>query len=621
MIYGEYLRNSSAQSDSEKIIELSTQGTLTQLIPAESCAHWRDDTTTLVQHTLHNKTNNELQVLHDSDSKLVLVAWARIDNRDELAKVLGIDSNKSTESDNWFILKSYQRWGEDCVDHLVGDFVFVIYDGPEQKLFCARDHMGVRPFFYHLSPDRFVFATHLSFFHFLDCCELEPSSEWIAEFLSGLSMSFDKTAYPTVLKLPPAHCLTVTRNNHSLRQYFQFSENKKLELDDSSKYVDVYREQLEEAIKCRIDKDGMVGTELSGGIDSSTITAYAAKFMDRPAQKLHAFAFANCELEPEYVHAVSQTTKLAATHVFTHLENDPEQRREIMAKALSISGYPEEHGNGTGHEPFYQMAEKFNIRSLLSGFGGDEFVTASAGLVLKELYREGRYIELYNAVKGNALTRLLRVIKTIVNDKRTQKGRFHTAFGQRWQHQLLKPEWVEEYDLQARIKKKALFDESYNSLNEFTLQNRWAPFVPTRMENCTLMAAAKGIEYRWPLLDVRLIKLFLSIPSIEKHNHGKSRLLHRRAIDPIVPHKVTWKPQKDMGSNAGANEVFGDTQALLKVEDLHPRLTDLIDTQKLSQQLAEVGTLKKAGMSNHLFQVNKNINNLLWLNQWLHQFH
>jgi asparagine synthase (glutamine-hydrolysing) len=627
MIFGEFVRQVNAQRFSDKLIDLSTQGVLTQIIPADTCGHWSNETTTLVQHTQHNTLESKAEngPIHDSEAQLTITAWARIDNREELAHLLGMNSSELGQPDAWFILKSYQKWGEDCVEHLFGDFVFAIVDCRKQKIFCARDHMGVRPFYYHLSDDRFIFGTHLAFFHHLGCCELEPSSRWMSDYLTDLSMSFDETPYAAISKLAPAHCLTITRSQALLRRYFQFSADDRLVLKDSNEYVDAYREQLETAIKCRVRSEYMIGAELSGGMDSSTITAYAAKFLTNPQQQLHAFAFVHCELEPEYVHAITQSTLLAATHVFTSRVNQPEQYQQRIARALSIFGYPEEHGNGSGHESFYQMAEQLNIRTLLSGHGGDEFVTASAGLVLTELYNEGRYKDLYNAMKGNTFTRLLRVLKTIVNKHRntntTYNSRFYEAYSQRWEHQLVKQQWAKQYDLHARYIQTAMFDAPYQSLNEFTLQNRWAPFVSTRMENCTLMAAARNIEYRWPLLDVRLIKLFLSIPSIEKYNHGTSRLLHRRAINDVVHHKVVWKPSKDMGQSAGRHDMLTNWQSLLKVEELHPKLTDLIDQQKLSQQLIEVGSLRHDLLSNLWLQVNININKLLWLNQWLHRYH
>lgn len=628
MIFGEYTRQANAQRFSDKLIDLSSQGVLTQAIPADNCGYWSDETSTLIQHTQHNTLESKAEngPIHDSEAQLTITAWARIDNREQLAKSLGINFHEPNQPDTWFILKSYQQWGEHCVDHLIGDFVFAIVDQRQQKIFCARDHMGVRPFYYHLSDDRFIFGTHLALFHHLHCCEMQPSSRWMSDYLTGLSMSFDATPYPAISKLAPAHCLTITNTQSSLRHYFRFSANDKLQLKDSREYVDAYREQLETAIKCRVRSEYLMGTELSGGIDSSTITAYAAQFLNNPEQRLHAFAFVNCEQEPEYVHAMIESTKLAATHVCTWRQNQLEHRHQRMDRALTIFGYPEEHGNGTGHEPFYQMAEQLNIRTLLSGHGGDEFVTTNASSLVKtEFCEQGQYSELYETMSGNAFTRLLRMLKTIAkyhrNRNKHDQGRFYTAFNQRWPHNLVKQHWAEQFDLQARYLQTALYDAPYKSLNDFTLQNRWAPFVSTRMENCTLMAASRNIEYRWPLLDVRLIKLFLSIPSIEKYNHGTSRLLHRRAINDVVHPKVAWKPSKDMGSIPGLQDKLADSSISLKIEDLHPQLADLIDTQKLSQQLTTVTSQKPGSPSNHLFQINRNLNHLIWLNQWLHRYH
>ena len=91
---------------------------------------------------------------------LVITADARIDNRDDLCEELGIRDEEDV-SDSYFILKAYAKWGEDCPDKLLGDFAFVIWDKKEEKLFCARDHMGVKPFYYYLDEDMFVFGTEI----------------------------------------------------------------------------------------------------------------------------------------------------------------------------------------------------------------------------------------------------------------------------------------------------------------------------------------------------------------------------------------------------------------------------------------------------------------------------
>ena len=229
---------------------------------------------------------------------------------------------------------------------------------------------------------------------------------------------------------------------------------------------------------------------------------------------------------------------------------------ELMQRSLDLLGYPVEHPNATSYEPFYRLAEKLEIRTLLSGFGGDEFGTTIHGyLVPMEMLMQRRFRELFNILPGNALFRFLRLIK--MEWRRRKPGnftvpaynpRFYEAFKQRWPHRIVRDELVRRYNLEERYFDTARFDAGYTDLKRFTLEKRWQPFVPTRMENCTLMAAGRKIEYRWPLLDIRLVRLFLSIPSEENYYRGMGRYLHRRAIDGIVPKMVTWKQSKDMGA-------------------------------------------------------------------------
>src|SRR4028118_115937 len=101
--------------------------------------------------------------LVDKSRDLTITADARIDNREELMEQLGITAEAHGEvSDSQLVLAAYGKWGEDCPQHLLGDFAFVIWDGAKQQLFCARDHFGVKPFYYHYAADkRFAFATEI----------------------------------------------------------------------------------------------------------------------------------------------------------------------------------------------------------------------------------------------------------------------------------------------------------------------------------------------------------------------------------------------------------------------------------------------------------------------------
>ena len=578
------------------------------------CVNWNTAPSTL-----------EPAPLYDARSGIRIASWARIDNRADLADKLDISSSEAHRiCDTKLILKCYLKWREDSVDHLIGDFVFVLYDEKERKIFCARDHMGVRPFYYFLSDERFFCATSLSALTHIKELPIHIRTQWMVEYLLHLSMSFDRTPYEGIHKLPPAHTLTVTPTHHRLRCYFDLSSEPELKLKDSREYVDAYREQLDTAIKCRVNTSYPLGSELSGGLDSSTITAYSAGFFDQPLTNFHTFSFALGELEPRHILAVSQACGLPYNHVFTdrHLN-----REGLVERSLKILGYPVEHANAVSHEPFYRLAEKFHIRTLLSGFGGDEFGTTIHGyMVPMEMILKRRYKDLFNVLPGNALFRFLRMVK--LGFRKIQSHdfslpeyapRFHEAFSKRWPHQIVRPDLVEAYDLKQRFFDRARFDAGYTDLKRFTIENRWAPFVPTRMENCGLMSAARKVEYRWPLLDVRLVKLFLSIPSEENFYRGMGRYLHRRAIDGVVPKLVTWKRSKYMGSIVRSDHSGPVDMDTLSITDLHPKLAELIDVNKLGEQIATMAP-SKAGIDDGLaFQCRRNGLAVKNLNQWLQQ--
>ncbi len=580
-----------------------------------------DSRSLLVQCVTWNTSRSRLEPapLHHGPSGLVAASWARLDNRDELGEKLGLAPPVLAGlCDTELILQAYLTWGENCVDHLIGDFVFVVYDRKRGAVFCGRDHMGVRPLYYYAFDDLFVCATSLPPILGLMGVPVRVEQKWIAEYLLHLSMSFDSTPYEGIKKLPPAHCLRATPKGIQLRRYFTLSAEPELKLKASRDYVDAYREQLETAIKCRLDSEYAIGCELSGGVDSSTIAAYAATFL-HPLSRLHTFSFSHLEQELQHIRAVTDAFGLQNNHVIAEWEAESRQATE---RSLAILGYPVEHGNATFHEPFYRVAEKLEIRTLLSGFGGDEFGTTIHGyLVPMQMIVERRFWELFDILPGNALFRLLRILKLEAKRIKTQNFKtavnlgFHEAYKKRWPNRIVREELVRRYDLEQRYFDVARFDSGYTDLKRFTLEKRWEPFVPTRMENCTLMAAARKIEYGWPLLDVRLVRLFLSIPSEENFYRGMGRYLHRRAIDGVVPKLVAWKQSKYMGEPIDGGRHGAGCH--LSADDLHPALAEYVDVKKMKHQVGLLSSPAAGTEDTRGLLINRNIRAATAVSDWM----
>jgi len=153
------------------------------------------------------------------DGRVWLTADVRLDGRRELINKLGIPL--SSPNDAELLLHAYEAWQEDCVKHLLGDFAFAIWDQPRERLFCARDQLGVRQFYYSINDDCFVFSNTLN------CLRLHPrvsnslNELAIGDFLLfGLNQEKETTVFAEIQRLPRAHTLIISREGVRLREYW-----------------------------------------------------------------------------------------------------------------------------------------------------------------------------------------------------------------------------------------------------------------------------------------------------------------------------------------------------------------------------------------------------------------
>ncbi len=224
-----------------------------------------------------------------------ITADARIDCRDELqGKLIEREGGKlsgpiATDSD--LILRSYAAWGADCVQHLRGDFAFAIWDAQRKLLFCARDHFGIKPFYYSELGDLFLFS------NVLDCLRQHPevSSELndaaIGDFLLfGLNCDVATTTFRDIRRLPPAHCMTVSSEGLRIHRYWSAPTEGRIRYQRAEDYVEHFQILLQAAVSDRIAPD-RTGILLSGGLDSGTVAATARELSTCPgsAKDLRAY--------------------------------------------------------------------------------------------------------------------------------------------------------------------------------------------------------------------------------------------------------------------------------------------------------------------------------------------
>lgn len=211
------------------------------------------------------------------EGRLWIAADARLDARTELIAELESAGGKvaHTAPDSELILQAYAAWGADCVEHLRGDFVFAIWDAPRKALFCARDHLGVKPFYYAEKGGLFLFS------NVLDCVRQHPdvgeelNEAAIADFLLfGLNCDNATTTFRDIRRLPPAHSLTVDAGGLQMRRYWTAPTDGRIRYRHADEYVEHFQVLLQAAIADRLRTD-RVSILLSGGLDSASIAAMA----------------------------------------------------------------------------------------------------------------------------------------------------------------------------------------------------------------------------------------------------------------------------------------------------------------------------------------------------------
>jgi len=518
---------------------------------------WSDGPVAL-GHLKFNTTPESLlekQPIVVREGHLVLIADARIDNRDELMRSLGLDGSP-TVTDPDLILASYERWADRCAEHLIGDFAFVLWDKARETLLCGRDHFGIKPLYYFHSPGRlFAFASEIKGLLTLDEVSDEIDELEIARQLAiPIREDPGATSYREVRRVLPGTTLTVGRTGLHEQEYWKLDPHRSLELRSDEQYAEAVRETFLEAVRCRLRSSHDVACMLSGGIDSSSITSAAAQLLreshpDRPLQTLSAiYDVASVSDEREYIQEVVRAYDtrphfFSADTVYPLAEED---RLSWLIDGPCVANNLYINWN------LYRSAADRGIRVVLDGFDGDTTVSHGRGR-LSELAYQRRWWALVREVKAFA--------ETTGTPWKPAVRSWIVAFGLKPMARYFRrnkdvpkvrtPLWTRMVQgdyrerLEQHLEEPAPPPQTEREMHYRLLmrptQNKFAGFLEA-------IGAGAGVEVRLPFFDVRLVELCLSLPADQKLRKGWSRFVMRNAMAGILPEKVRQRRRKsDVG--------------------------------------------------------------------------
>ncbi len=509
--------------------------------------------------------------LADETGDFVLTADARIDNRDELARVLGL-AGPGEDTDSRLILGAYREWGERCPERLLGDFAFAIWDARRQVLFCARDPMGVCSFYYHHSGNLFVFASEIKALHCLPQVPQVLNEVRVADHLVGLFEDRAITFYQDIFRLPAAHSLTIDhRGGIRLRRYWTLDPSREVRLRSDDEYAEAFRDLFTTAVRCRVRSAFPVGSTLSGGLDSSSVACTArAVLAAEGRQPLHTFSAIFPSLpekvlplidERRYMSAVLDMGGFAPHYVHA-------DRLSPLADINSVLRHMDEAflaPNLYMHWALYRAAQEHGVRVFLDGLDGDTTVSHGYGY-LTELAATGRWLTLVReatalARKSHASYTPRRVIwefglrplvpESIVQVWRRLRGRVRPPWGV---DTIINPTFARRIGLEERA--RALLRESSRPAHtekEKHRQGLTTGLYQHALELADKASAAFSVTARYPFFDRRLMEFCLALPPTQKLHQGQTRAILHWAMSSTLPPEVLSRFTK---ANLSPNFMF-----------------------------------------------------------------
>jgi asparagine synthase (glutamine-hydrolysing) len=550
---------------------------------------WRGDFIGLTHQKLQSTPECRFDSQPYEDDGLTISGDVRIDNRAELCGSLSLSREPETIPDSELLLRAYRKWGTDCISRVYGAFAFAIWDRNESQLFLGRDRLGVKPLYYHQSSETFAAASEQKSLLTLPSVSGAVDETKVGEFLIELFEDKGRTFFESLNRLPPATTMVVNTDETDKRQYWDLDPTRTVTLESDAAYERRFRELFEQAVQSRLRASGPIGTSLSGGMDSSSVTVTARHLLPE-SETLHTFSNVYDEAassdEREFIETVIKRDGIKSHYSF------PEKSQSLLGRE-EVRRYLDQPPHNTMHfavRERVQQASKNGVCALLGGELGDSAIGYGLGL-LPELFWTGRWPLLYSELRSMAdiadtsVNHLFRhLVLTEFSDpvgrwRRKLRGEYDPLTNE---NQTLDPEFAARIGLQDRYENLRLQGSSVTPRAR-RLQRRslLTGKTASNFEVLDLIHAACGIEPRYPFADARFLEFTLAIPATQQFADGYTRSIVRRSLGDLLPEEIQWRPWKTAVSEAFWNKLSAERGRLNKLHEDPGELSRYVDPKAL----------------------------------------
>jgi asparagine synthase (glutamine-hydrolysing) len=464
----------------------------------------------------------------------------RLDAREELRSKIA--ENGQTPAPDLtgeeLLLRAWRQQGEASLKRLLGDFSFVLWDATEQAVWCARDFVGARPFYYAHTEKLFCCSNTLDILPLVPEISRDLDEQFIADFLlDGWSADLSRTVYQGIRRLPPGHLLKLAQHGPEVRRFRQLPIEEPLRWKRAEDYIEAYVHLLRVAVKERLP-EGATALYLSGGLDSSAVCAMSAQITGEDNRaKLKAFTVS---WNPFFDDPEPAFANLTAKHLAIAHEVLQEEDLTLFEGIETADGRIPE----PSEQIFFLRDRRMYIRIaahssvVLSGDGGDDVLTGQGWPYLMELKRKGDWTEAARAfggyfwthwrippLRGGFRTKLHRLLKP----RKPFAGYpewFNASFEKRTN---LRQRWLELQHLRTQPE-HPVHPEAYTGLHA----GYWSRVLEAEDAGwCRVL-----LEPRAPLLDLRVLEFSLRLPPVP---WCMNKELCRRAMKSMLPKEIVQR--------------------------------------------------------------------------------
>lgn len=565
---------------------------------------YSDDCVGLVHRRLKiiDLSDESNQPMFSDDRRYVIAYNGEVYNYDEIRRCLR--GQMHTKSDTEVVFKSLIEYGLEAIADFNGMFAIAFYDSVEKKLILIRDRMGVKPLYYYWDGKNFAFASEIKALLQFNAINKNKTINYSAlnQFLHLGYSGVDETIYNGIFKLPAGSYMEVTETGIHIEKYWSPQDCiTKDTVDELYSAKEILRDLVEQSVRYRLRSDVPYGTFLSGGIDSSLVTAVAQRNLSTRL-KTFTIGFAESNFD-ERTHAKEIAEYLGTDH--TDLVVTEKDALALVPRILDIYDEPFADSSAIPTLMVSQLA-KTQTTMVLSGDGGDELFMGYGAYTWAERLQKPLVQTFHKPISlvlscGNSWSKRASKVVNYPDKERIQSHIFSQEqylFSQKEIASLVSKEFVHDFvvpqeselarELSAK-EKQALFDMNYYLCEDLL----------TKVDRASMH---HSLEVRVPLLDYTIVEFALNLNENLKVHNGVQKYLLKQVLYDYVPAHLFARPK------------WGFSIPLCKW--LHTDLHYLIDEYLSETALAKTGIFSQKKVRSLIRQFNNGRNDYVYNRIW-----